>query len=245
MIRFGRERSRVVGSLAMPLVFWLLIGTGIGGSFQPKGFPEGFSYLGFFYPGMLGLTLLFTSIFSTISIIGDREHGFLKEILVSPVSRSSIILGKVAAGATLAVVQGVLLLPLAPFVGLPLTLPGVGLLVLAMVLLSLGLTALGLSLAWHSSSTQGFHMVMNFFLFPMWLLSGAMFPIDGLPAPIRMLVHLNPLTYGVDVMRGILARPGVVSTSFVRFPVALDMAMLAVFTAVLVAVALKACQERR
>lgn len=244
MLRFSREPSRIFGAMAQPLLFWALIGTGIGSTFQPRNFPEAFNYLGFFYPGMIGLTLLFTSIFSTISVISDREHGFLREILVSPASRGSIVMGKILAGTTLAVMQGILLLILAPFVGFSFTLVGALELLILMITISMGLTALGFTFAWRMNSIQGFHMIMNFFLFPMWLLSGAMFPLQGVPGLMRTLMYINPLTYGVDGIRGILAGAGQLPTGFVQFPLGLNVAVVIAFTLLLTLTALRACRSR-
>lgn len=242
MLRFSREPSRVVGSLAQPLLFWLVIGTGIGSTFQPRSFPEEFSYLGFFYPGIIGLTLLFTSIFSTISVISDREHGFLREILVSPASRGSIVMGKILAGTTLAVAQGSLLVLLAPLAGLTLSLGAFLQILVIMTAVSMGLTALGFTFAWRMNSVQGFHVVMNFLLFPMWLLSGAMFPLHGVPGLMRSLMYLNPLTYGIDAMRGLLAPPGQLPPGFVQLPPLLSLCMAVAFTVVLILLALRACR---
>lgn len=202
MLHFTRERSRVFGALAQPLLFWLVLGTGIGSMFASR-VDADINYLAFMFPGMIGLTLLFTSIFSTISVIADREHGFLKEILVSPISRSSIVIGKIAAGSTVALMQGILLLTFAPFVGLRVNPTGFLGLLLAMSVLAFALTGLGLMIAWQMRSTQGFHMIMNFFLVPMWLLSGAMFPVEGVPSIMKVLMRLNPLTYGIDAMRAL------------------------------------------
>lgn len=245
MIRFGREPHRILGSVAQPLLFWLLIGSGLGSTFQPRGFPEDFHYLTFFYPGVIGLTMLFSSIFSTISVINDREHGFLKEMLVSPVARSSIVLGKIAAGAAVAVVQGVILLILAPLAGMPLSFGSVLLSLAVMTVLSVGLTALGLSFAWRMTSTQGFHVVMNLFMFPMWLLSGAMFPLKGVPAVMTALMYANPLTYGVDALRGLLTRQETLPDGFVLFPDTVNLGILMLFSLALVTVALRACREER
>lgn len=245
MIRFLREPHRVMGAMAQPLLFWLVLGTGIGSTFQPRSFPEGFSYLGFFYPGVIGLTLLFTSIFSTISVITDREHGFLKQMLVSPVSRASIVMGKVLAGASTAMLQGVILLALAPAAGLPLRPVSALLLMLTMGIVALGLTALGLAIAWRMTSTQGFHMVMNFFLFPMWLLSGAMFPLEGLPLAMRALMYVNPLTYGIDGLRGLFVDPGVLPAGFVQFSVGVNLLAVTAFSGLLILIALRACREQR
>ncbi len=200
-IRFFRERNRVLGALATPLVFWLLIGSGLDASFRPPSAGDEVSYFQYFYPGTLALILLFTSIFSTISIIEDRREGFLQAVLVAPIPRASLVLGKVLGGTALALVQGLIFLLLAPVVGIavaPLELP---LIAAPMFIVAFGLTSLGFTMAWRSESTQGFHAVMNLLLMPMWLLSGALFPASGAAGWLRWVMMVNPLTYGVAVLR--------------------------------------------
>jgi ABC-2 type transport system permease protein len=204
LVRFLRQRNRVVGALATPVVFWLLVGGGMGRSFRAPGLPGGENYLEYFFPGTILMILLFTAIFSTISIIEDRREGFLQSVLVAPVSRVSIVLGKVLGGTALAFGQALLFLLLGPLVGVR---PSPGGLVLAMglmALLAFALTALGFCIAWRMSSTQGFHAVMNLFLMPMWFLSGALFPAHNASGPLRMVMQLNPLTYGLDGLRAAL-----------------------------------------
>ena len=201
LVRFLRQRNRVVGALATPIVFWLLVGGGMGRSFRAPGLPGGENYLEYFFPGTILMILLFTAIFSTISIIEDRREGFLQSVLVAPVSRVSIVLGKVLGGTVLAFGQALLFLLLGPLVGVR---PSAGGLVLAMglmALLAFALTALGFCIAWRMSSTQGFHAVMNLFLMPMWFLSGALFPAHNASGPLRAVMQLNPLTYGLDGLR--------------------------------------------
>ncbi|MDB5294717.1 MAG: type transporter [Phycisphaerales bacterium] len=202
LVRFIRQPHRVVGALATPIVFWLLIGLGMGRSFRGEGVPGGGDYLQFFFPGTVLMILLFTAIFSTISIIEDRREGFLQSVLVAPVSRMSIVLGKVLGGAALAFGQGLLFLLLGPLAGLKLTVGGFAAAAGMMAIVSFALTALGFCIAWRMSSTQGFHAIMNLFLMPMWFLSGALFPprADTF-APLRWTMVLNPLTYGLAGMR--------------------------------------------
>src|SRR6476620_11653757 len=148
LIRFLRQRNRVIGALATPIVFWMLVGGGMGRSFRAPGLPDGENYIQFFFPGTILMILLFTAIFSTISIIEDRREGFLQSVLVAPVSRMSIVLGKVLGGTILAFAQGFLFLLLAPTVHIHLTLPGVLIALLVMLLLSFSLTCLGFCIAW-------------------------------------------------------------------------------------------------
>ena len=201
VIRFLRQRSRVTGAVAPPVVFWLLLGGGLGGSFRPAGATGAESYLAYLYPGILVLVLLFTAIFSTIAVVEDRRAGFLQGVLVAPIGRSAIVLGQALGGTTLAVVQGALLLALAPFAGLQLGAGGVLAAIAVMTLVAFALTNLGLVIAWRMESTQGFHAIMNLILMPIWLLSGAFFPLEGAAAPLAWVMRADPLTYGVAALR--------------------------------------------
>ena len=201
VVRFVRQRNRIVGALGTPLVFWLLIGSGLGSSFRSSGAPGGENYLEYSFPGTLALILLFTSIFSTISIIEDRQAGFLQSVVVAPVRRSAITLGKVLGASTLALLQALLFVALAPTVGIRLNLEKVLILTAVLFLVAFGLSALGYLIAWKMDSTQGFHAIMNLLLMPMWLLSGSFFPPSGAPAWMQWIIRLNPLTYGVAAVR--------------------------------------------
>jgi ABC-2 type transport system permease protein len=201
MVRFVRQRSRVVGALVQPLVFWLLLGGGLQASFRPPGAPEGTGYVEYSYPGIIAMVLLFTAIFATISVVEDRRAGFLQGVLVAPIPRASIVLGQALGCTTLAVLQGVLFLALAPVAGISLGFRSVLAVTAVMVLVAFGLTSLSLIIAWRIDSTQGFHAIMNLVLLPMWVLSGAFFPAAGLPGWIVWIMHLNPLTYGLAAIR--------------------------------------------
>lgn len=213
LTRFFRQRTRVVGALGQPVIFWVLFGAGLRGSFQPPDWaPDGMTYQEYFFPGIAVLILLFTAIFSTISIIEDRRDGFLQAVLVSPAPRWAIVLGKLTGGTALAVLQAVLFLlvgpalhflGLAPTMGLTVTLGGAAAMLGFLALVGLGLTALGYILAWSMDSTQGFHAIMSVFLFPMWLLSGAFFP-GGKECWLSWVVAANPLTYGVAGLRRLM-----------------------------------------
>jgi ABC-2 type transport system permease protein len=201
IVRFYRQPSRIAGAIGSPFVFWLLIGSGIGASFQGGAEVKGMNYATYFFPGTLMLIVLFTAIFSTISIIEDRREGFLQSVLVAPVSRTSIVLGKVLGGSTLALMQAVIFLVLAPCVGISLSITS-GMAVLFVLLMNaFVLTSLGFVLAWQFRSVQGFHAVMNLFLFPMWILSGALFPAEGASGWIQAAMKANPLTYGMTSLR--------------------------------------------
>lgn len=202
LVRFVRQPNRVVGALVTPLVFWLLVGAGMGRSFQSPGATSASGgYMEYFFPGSILMTLLFTAIFSTISIIEDRREGFLQSVLVAPISREAIVLGKVLGGTLLAFGQGVLFLALAPLIGFRLTIASTLGAMAVMFVVAFALTALGVCIAWRMSSTQGFHAIMNLFLMPMWFLSGALFPVAGAWKGLQVVMKLNPLTYGLAGIR--------------------------------------------
>jgi len=196
LVRFFRQPSRIVGAVAPPLLVWLLMGFGFGSSFRAPG-----GSLAYFFPGTILLVVLFASIFSTISVIEDRREGFLQGVLVSPAHPFEIALGKVMGGTLLGLLQGGSLLLLVPFLGFPWRslafLEAIGIL----CLVAFALTGLGFAIAWSLESTQGFHSVMNLFLLPMWLLSGAFFPMAGAAPWLRVVMSLDPLTYGLAALR--------------------------------------------
>lgn len=205
VIRFLRQRSRWVGALATPLLFWLLIGGGLGKSFSdPTGLSEN-GYLGYFFPGTLTLTVLFTAIFSTISVIEDRHQGFLQSVLVAPVPRAAFVLAKIFGGSFLGLLQGALLLCFAPLAGVHLNVSAVLESFLVLFVMSMALTALGFLFAWIIDSVQGYHGIMNMILMPMWILSGAVFPA-GDNLFFSVVEKINPLTYGVRALRVIFAQ---------------------------------------
>ena len=177
IVRFLRQRSRVVGALGTPLVFWFLMGSGFGSSFRPASGGLETGYLEYFFPGTVLMILLFTSIFSNISVIEERREGFLLSVLVAPASRLSLVLGKILGVTTLAVLQGSLLLLLSPLLGIRIGWTQWPLLLAVVALIAVELTALGFAFAWKLDSIQGFHALMNLLLLPMWLLSGALFPM--------------------------------------------------------------------
>jgi ABC-2 type transport system permease protein len=188
LVRFWREKARVVGYVGSPLLFWLLIGAGFGN-------------LQFFFPGALVLTVMFSAVFSTMSLIEDRREGFLLSMLVSPAPRSSVVLGKVLGSSTLAWLQGLVFLCFLPATGH--TPPWEGILAAAAVvlLISFAFTVLGFAIAWGMESSQGFHAVMNLVLLPLWLVSGALFPMAGAHGWVQWLMRINPLTYAVAALR--------------------------------------------
>ena len=174
LVRFARDRNRLFGAIGQPLVFWLLLGAGFEKSFAPQGISSG--YLEYIYPGILLLIVLFTAIFSTISVIEDRREGFMQSVLVAPVSRIGLVLGKVLGGGTLAFLESLIFLVFLAFLDIPISIASLGMTLIFLAVLGIALTALGFAIAWQASSTAGFHAVMNLFLLPMWALSGAFFP---------------------------------------------------------------------
>ena len=208
LVRLSRERTRVLGLVAAPFLFWLFLGAGLGQSFQPPSASGGGGYLQYFFPGTVIMVVLFASIFSTMSVIEDRREGFLQSVLVAPVSRASIVLGKVLGGTTQAVVPGFLFLLTGPAVGFPFGLPQLIGLTAILFLISFALTSLGFLIAWRMDSVQGFHAVLNLVLIPMWLLSGALFPASGAAPWVQWFMRLNPLTYAVSALRRALHSQG-------------------------------------
>ncbi len=232
--KFIRERSRLLGTMARPIVWLFVMGAGLSRLVKPEG---GVNYLQFIFPGMLGLTILFASIFSAISIVWDREFGFLKEILVAPISRFSIVLGKAAAGTSISLVQVLLMVIFIPFLGIKVSFVQVLLLVLFAGMLAFALTSLGILVASRMASYEGFNIIMNFLVMPMFFLSGAMYPVWMLPAGLRELTHFNPLTYGVDAMRNVLLSGAVGTKMGPEYPLAFDLSILAAFLVVMVVLA--------
>ncbi|MBX3464063.1 MAG: ABC transporter permease [Planctomycetes bacterium] len=197
IVRFLRDRPRVTGSLLQPVVFWLLFSGALHGSFKPGGMDYG----EYFFVGTLAMITLFTAIFATITVIEDRKEGFLQGVLVSPVPRAAIALGKILGGASLGLGLAVVFLLLAPLAGVALSFDRVvaGLGVLA--LLAVAVTGLGFALAWVMDSTAGYHGIMMLFLMPMLLLSGAFFPMESAHPLLAWVRHVNPMTYGVGALR--------------------------------------------
>jgi len=220
--RYFRSPSRIAGSLGQPLLFMVAFGFGLGPIFKQAG--QG-NYIEFLVPGVIAMTLLFTSIFSGIEIIWDRQFGFLKETLVAPVSRLSIMFGRTLGGATLAIMQGILVLLMSFIIGFKLNTETLLLALIFMSLIALAFTALGTLIASRMRDFHGFQMIMNFLVMPLFFLSGAMFPLQGLPNAFNIIIRLNPLSYGVDGLRGAL-------TGVFYYGAATDLIMLIVFTSI-------------
>src|SRR5438445_8499614 len=239
LVRFYRQRARVVGVIASPLLFWVVIGSGFGSSFRSGESAAQQHYLDYFYPGALIMIVLFTSIFTMMSVIEDRKEGFLLSVLVAPVPRSAIVLGKVLGGTTLSAIQGLIFLIFAPFAGVHLAPVQVLLLAVVVFLVSFALTALGFAIAWPMDSSQAFHGIVNLFLIPLWLVSGAMFPLTGASKWIQVIMRLNPLTYGVAALRGLMY-PGAETS----FPLSSAIATLLLFSLVMFGLALLMANRR-
>jgi len=200
--RYFRSKSRIIGALGQPLLFLFALGFGLGPVFERAG--EG-DYLQFLVPGIIAMSILFTSMFNGIEIIWDRQFGFLKETLVAPVSRVNIMLGRTVGGASVAIFQGVIILFIAFLIGFrPADLSGLPVALLFMFLIAILFTALGTAIASLLEDMHGFQLIMNFLVMPLFFLSGALFPIQELPAVVDTLVKINPLSYGVDGLRGSL-----------------------------------------
>ena len=214
LLRFWRDRVRVLGALVQPLLFLLILGTGLSSALRGAGggFRAGLDYQTFMYPGIIGMAVLFSSIFSGMSIIWDREFGFLKEVLVAPIDRSAVAIGKTLGGATQATFQGVILLILSPFVGVHLNALAVVELIGLVFCVAFALSAVGVAIASRMRSMMGFQFVLNFLVQPCFFLSGALFPVTGLPGWMTALTRIDPLAYGVDpIRRVVLGTSGVPS----------------------------------
>ena len=227
--KFWRERSRLLGGIARPILWLLILGSSLRGVVNSSALTGGKDYTQYIFPGVIALTLIFAAMQSAMSIIWDREFGFLKEVLAAPVSRLSIIIGKILGGATQATLQGIITLCFAPLIGLwPTPLMIVELLVM-MFFVSFALTALGVVIASRMSSFEGFGTISNFVVMPMYFLSGAIYPTSSAPDWMKPLIAINPLSYSVDALRQITIGVG-------SFAFAFDVGFLVVFTIVLTAI---------
>jgi len=207
ILRYWRDRWRLVASLAQPLLFLVVFGSGLSsalGRGSLFGEPGSFTYIQFVYPGIIGMAILFTAIFGAMSIVWDREFGFLKEVLVAPIDRWAVAIGKALGSTTQAMIQGLILLVLAPFVGVKLSVLTVVELIPLAAVLAFGLSSFGVALASSMKSLQGFQVVMNFLMMPMFFLSGALFPLTNLPGWMTVLTRLDPASYGIDPLRRVV-----------------------------------------
>ncbi len=215
VIKFFRDRARLLGSFAMPFMFLVIFGSGISGAissmFSTPGTAsvlESFDYVSYMFPGIIAMTVFTTAIFSALSVVQDKEDGYMREILVSPVSRTQVAIGKILGGSTVASMQGLLMLVFVPFIGVDLTLDILVRLIPAIFLVAFTLSSIGLLFASRLKSAEGFQAVVQVIVFPMLFLSGAFFPLNGMPEWMNVLVKVNPLTYGVDLFKKIVLDVG-------------------------------------
>jgi ABC-2 type transport system permease protein len=244
LIRYGRDRMRLLASLAQPILFLFVFGSGLSSTL--RGTTGGFGgpgsslqYVQFIFPGIIGMSVLFTSIFGAMSIVWDREFGFLKEVLVAPIHRSAVAIGKTLGGATQAMLQGLVILILAPLVGVKLTFVGVVELIPLIFLFAFALSALGVAVAARMRTMQGFQVVMNFLMMPMFFLAGALFPLGGnLPTWLAVLTHLDPASYGIDALRrSVLSASGVPASILNKLGLSLFGSPLSIWTELAVLIA--------
>jgi ABC-2 type transport system permease protein len=221
-----RSKARIIGMLATPLLFLVFFGMGFGGM-QIPGMENGTSYILFIIPGIIGMALIFSSIFAGVSVLWDREFGFLKEIMVAPVSRVSIMIGRIAGGANVSLMQGIAILLISLLIGMKLTVASFLLSMLFMALISVTFIGLGLVIASNMRDMQAFNLIVNFIIFPLFFLSGALFPLNNLPNEVKLISYLDPLTYGVDGMRAALLGSSI-------FPIYQDIIALLVSSAVMI-----------
>jgi len=222
--RYWRSKARVIGSLAQPILFLVALGFGLGPVFEKAG---GGSYIEFLAPGIIAMSILFTAMFNGIEIIWDRQFGFLKETMVAPVSRYKIMLGRTLGGATVAVFQGIVVFLISLLIGFRISsISAVIIAFVFMFLIAMLFTAFGTAVASKLEDMQGFQLIINFIIMPLFFLSGALFPIDGLPGILKIIIRLNPLSYGVDGVRGAL-------TGVTAFGILPNLAILAIVTFVI------------
>lgn len=221
--RYWRSKPRLIGSLGQPILFLIAFGFGFGPTYQKAG---GGDYIQFLAPGIIAMTTLFTAMFTGIEVVWDRKFGFLKETLVAPIPRLHIMIGKALGGATVAVVQGLIVFLLTLIVGFRPALGMIPLAVLFLALIALFFTSLGIAIASKIEDMQAFPLIMNFLIMPLFFLSGALFPVNGLPPAIEIVVKLNPLSYGVDGLRSAL-------TGMTGFNIVTDIIVLAVLTVIM------------
>ncbi len=248
LIRFERTRTRILSGLIQPVLFLIVMGYGMAGL---VGTTAGFDFKKFVFPGILAMSVVTTAIFSGMSIVWDREFGFLREMLVAPTSRASLAIGKTAGGATVAAIQGTIMLVLAPLVGVHLTVILVLEIIGLELLMAIALTAFGVFVATHIERMEGFQVVMQMLLFPMIFLSGALFPLNQLPTWLSVITHINPLTYAVAPLREVvfsaqhmppaaLARfPASVKLFGYTLPIGVELAIVAAFILIFVALAIR------
>jgi ABC-2 type transport system permease protein len=238
LVRLRRMPARIVTGIAQPLLFLLVLGAGLGSLIGSEGV-NGIDYQEYLFPGILAMSVITSSLFASVSIVWDREFGFMREMLVAPVSRTSLVLGKAIGGGTVAVLQGIVLIVLAPFVGVDLTIGRVFAL-LGALLLAFALTSLGIVLSSRMQRMESFQMVMALVMQPMIFLSGAVFPLRDLPGWLAVLTKVNPATYGVDLCRrAVLDNPVPLMWGDTVVPVWVDVAIVLAIGSAMLAVAVR------
>lgn len=242
LTRFVREKSRVAGALLQPLIFWLIIGAGLTPAFQLQG-AQHVGYLEYFFPGVLVMVVLFTAIFSTMSVIEDRHSGFLQAVVVAPGSRVSLVLGKCSGASAVALLQAILFLLLAPFAGFTFANVAWAPLLAGLALSCFSLCSLGFAVAWWLDSTTGYHVAMSVGLLPLWILSGAMFPVQS--GVMGVLAAANPMSYAVTAVRRGLYGAQLPAALAEGHTALLEVAVLGGFTAAMLGLAVFVCQRRR
>ncbi len=241
LLRFFRQPSRLVGALGQPILFWLIIGTGMAATFRMPGSRLG--YLEFFYPGVVLMVVLFAAIFTTVSVIEDRHAGFLQAVLAGPGSRTALVVGKSLGSASVALSQAALFLLLAPWAGFPLGRIDWLLLAAALALAAVGLAALGFAVAWTIDNIQGYHAIQMTLLVPLWVVSGAMFPPSPAHPVFGAVMRVNPVAYAVSAARRALAGPS--APGALPGGAALDLAVLALFATATLSLAVAAARRHR
>ncbi len=242
IVRFFRQRSRVVGALAQPILMWFMLGSGLSGSFRGPGGAD-MDYRHFFYPGVVVMILLFTAIFSTISVIEDRHEGFMQAVIASPASRLSLVIGKIGGATTVALIQSALFIALAPLAGYSYGSIDYRLLFILLILTGFSLTGLGFMMAWLIDNMQGYHAVMMVVLMPLWFLSGSVFPVEGASGWLQVIMRLNPVTYAVDATR--IALGGLDRMKVpVQTALFVDILVLLAFTVVTLTLTVWFCRRR-
>jgi ABC-2 type transport system permease protein len=241
VLRFWRDRARLLSSFGMPVLFLVIFGSGIASIFPKQ---QGFDYIAFMYPGIISMVVLMSAIMSGVTVVFDREFGFLKEVLVAPISRTSVAIGKALGGATIASVQGVLMLVFIPFAHVDISVARGFMLVGLMLLLSLCLTSMGLLIASKIRSMEAFQAIMQILVFPLVFISPVMFPAEGLPGWLATIVKINPVSYGVDairqaVMGSTASAPFGIQLFHYHMPVILDVAVMAIFGIIMLALAMR------
>lgn len=240
VLRFWRDRARLLSSFGMPVLFLVIFGSGIASIFER----EGFDYIAFMYPGIISMVVLMSAIMSGVTVVFDREFGFLKEVLIAPISRTSVAIGKAMGGATIASAQGIMMLVFIPFADVDISVASGFLLVGLMLVLSLSLTSLGLLIASRIRSMEAFQAMMQLMVFPLVFISPVMFPVETLPGWLATIVKINPVSYGVDAIRQAVmgvetSAPFGIYLFDYRMPIILDVAVVAAFGIIMLSLAIR------